>query len=71
LGHPPKIFPVYNTDHQSVRELVVLFHCYDQKEIVPLPELNEFIQNGFRTAEEIKQEEEKQYLHDEIADRKK
>jgi hypothetical protein len=69
------ILPVYlpSVEYVALPSILLLtfFHEFDRKEIVPLPELEEFVRSGYKTREEIKQQEEKRNLQDEIADRKK
>ena len=68
--HKALLYPAYSVEFQPLRQLIVLFYAYDQKEIVPSPGLTEFVKDDYRTREEIRQEEERRILHDEVADRR-
>ena len=58
------LYPVGRMDNQRspARTLLVLFNAFDKREIVPLPDLEEFVQAGYKTQEEIRREDEKKKI---------
>ena len=68
---PTLIFPVYYTDDNEKSfkldtRIVALFDKYDAREIVPHPELKEFLESDFNTREELL--EKRQLLERKSAD---
>jgi hypothetical protein len=71
--HKTWLYPIFFKDGSHCRidgRLLALFYAYDEKEIVPTPDLDQFLANGCRTTDEIEREEEKKYLSEETRDRK-
>jgi len=72
--HRYYLHPIYweqtSSNYQTENNVLELFNAFDREEIVPLPALEEFVKAGYKTREEIKQEEERDFLLSEMSDRK-